>query len=413
MLRLCCLLLLLLVFPRLVNVQSQPQPCNVPQRSVPLPQADTLDELREIAADYLSSGGDPQAFPTQSSPVQDIFPDRANTLATYADVTGNGFLDLVINIHADLPKGVDSQIWLLACAGTQYRLLNVIYNPDPLVFWRGMVVGGVGDLTGDGASEIVMDLMDCGAHTCFLSLKVFSYSSLLDGLFQLTYNVPVTDERQFFQDNFDLLSGSYYVETGVIYARQGLIGSAGAGPQRGADMTIEWQDWRFVVTNYELDPPEYRFQMTEDATTALNDGDYETAYALFSQAITDSSLLEVYPDNEQYRAMELSYATYGKLVAAVAHFGAGSLEARDAHMALTQLQLIAGYPRERQVDRNVWQEVGILFYTVARNDSPTEACKRIVTYIQENDLTDPVGFGYWPSYGYAAFIPTPNRICPF
>jgi len=159
------------------------------------------------------------------------------------------------------------------------------------------VIYSVQDLNNDAIPELVLTSGHCGAHTCFVILHIFTkrdgaYVSLLapqQGSGGLV-SVPLADDQLRIED----IDGDGISE---IVLRQGMITSAGAGPQREAVLVYSWDGEKFALTNTTYDrsnaEPYALYFLIRDADDAFTRAAYSDASALYRDALEQPDL----PDN--------------------------------------------------------------------------------------------------------------------
>ncbi len=134
------------------------QPCPTSLGEVAL-VTDNIEELAPAIAEHISGGIGIFALEAQLTNMGFIQEGWGSVWT--GDVTGDGFEDVIVNVHEDITVDgyptTRSLTWLFRCEGSKYVLSGEINHFD-LVNWRGQHVGAVGDLTGDSAAEIVTHL---------------------------------------------------------------------------------------------------------------------------------------------------------------------------------------------------------------------------------------------------------------
>lgn len=172
-------------------------------------------------------------------------------------------------------------------------------------------VAAIGDMTGDGLPELVLQDTDCGAHTCYGYFTVIGLTR--EGFRNLV------DSRD---PQFEAISLSYpdvrlsrEGDRDVLMLHGGTIGSAGAGIMRAYTETWAWQTeddidgavrWRETV----WDSTQYRYHLLYEAMDLMDQGDLARAEELLTAVLEDPDLL-VEPFGD---------ATRGETEAAIAQF---------------------------------------------------------------------------------------------
>ncbi len=392
-------------------------PCPTTLGKVALVRPDSIDELAPAIAEHLSGGVGIVALESQLTNI------GINVGSVWAaDVTGDGFEDVVVNIReSSTLDGYPSTLsitWLFRCEGSQYVISGEIDNNylGDIALGRGQRVGAVGDLTGDYAAEIVTHITDCGAHTCYLDLDIYEFRPEANGL------VSLCGQDTSLPSCMSFLAGSYDVEDGMLLGHKGVIGSTGAGPQRTHELTYVWNGSEFELISDIVAPPFYRVHALIDTTDALVEGDYDTAAALFERALNDPDL-EIVGWHGNGGLIEQSYATYGLLVTLSARDGIEADSTRAALDLLAELPDLPSlpsytYPSTTYPAENLWRRYGELFYTTASSNGLSMACEMVLADIEATSNVSDNGdvrlpYNYWGNYGYGNGPPSPEEVCPF
>jgi hypothetical protein len=199
------------------------------------------------------------------------------------------------------------------------------------------------------------------------------------------------------------------------------------GPWREETRVHRWDGHSFVPDSVTFSEAEYRFQAVQDADRAVLSGDYETARALYLQAIIDDELLswsralsgqfsdrflagfggmptptELPPDSTE-RVQLQTYAQY-RLVVLYALQGT-TQEAEDAYQELRNgvTQNSPGYP---------YAELARVFWGEFETSSDIQAaCARAIEFATANpSILEPLGSDYhgWQDQRYVS-----SDVCPF
>ena len=169
----------------------------------------------------------------------------------------------------------------------QWRGLDGVHQP----FISEIV--SVGDITGDGAGELVYATNWCGASTCTLNVFVVAGRSGKYERLDTSADVPELPS------DIAMATAEVRVEdtdgdgTMEIVLHGGIIQSAAAGPQRMRTEVYGWNGQLFSLTSSENDPSPLRYFKVRDADEAFSQGDYEQAAGLYQEAIDGTGLEEV------------------------------------------------------------------------------------------------------------------------
>ncbi|MDH3942999.1 MAG: hypothetical protein OEV06_02740, partial [Anaerolineae bacterium] len=259
---------------------------------------------------FLNSGGAPSTLQAnlEALGIANLAPSVA-----VADLTGDGKFDVVVSFLEPEPQTVPTPGALLiyTCLGDRYTLTHIELSGD---FQGAPRILHLQDMNADGAAEVISSSSTCGAHTCFESAKILSWSgsSFEDRLDGSTDNLPYPDLQITDYDR----DGFYNLEvTGRGF------GSVGAGPQRTVTRiwTYDREGGLWTASEEILGASEYRIHVLHDADAAARRGEYPVAIVLYQQVIDNDGLLD-WMDQENERLNLSAYAAY-KLVVVFAAQG--------------------------------------------------------------------------------------------
>jgi len=372
----------------------------------PLPNKPAdFGDLPAAIAQYLTAGGG------SADCLQALFeawqmPADGTTPCATADLDGDGRDEYVVRIAREAeapasPNGLEGTVLVFDEDGGAYTavfrlqdlqdalLLPVAEGllPDPAIL-------AVKDVNGDGRAEAALTSTQCGAHTCSVTLCLVAssagaYASLIespagDGG---CIGAPSAEDQVRFEDaDGDGVSDLLF--------REGLIGSVGAGPQRGSLHTYRWNGERYVLAGTEYESSNVRYFKVRDADDALAGGDYETAVKLYREAANSSDLLEA----EFGEPTELrSYARF--------RIGLALAQKGDSAAALTALdEAVAAEPDALHSQLAARFRQG---YAKVKHVSP--GCAAARDFVQAN--LD--AFAALWDYGYANPEFDSDALCPF
>jgi hypothetical protein len=260
----------------------------------------SFDAYPAAILDYLNSGATPDQLETA---LVDAAVANRPVAVLDADLNADGKLDLAVSIFNPASSLVTPESTLLVylCEANEYTLAFQQTEDTGAILWHFR------DLDADGMAELIFSRSQCGAHTCFETYHILSWSpggiqdTVLEGSNELPYPVlelqdPDGDRR------FDILiTGSGF-------------GSVGAGPQRPKTVVYAYIPEQSGWARYDtiLGKSNYRIHVLQDAEIAARDGDYTAATDLYQRVIEDPNLLDwVSPEEE--RADLSAYAEF-KLV---------------------------------------------------------------------------------------------------
>jgi hypothetical protein len=188
-------------------------------------------------------------------------------------------------------SGPPGNLWIVGDSGIVYAHHTGV---DALSREPGLMpeVAAVGDMTGDGLPELVLQDTDCGAHTCYGYFSVVGYTpegfaNLVDpeaaygGMISISY----PDVRLVREDGVD-----------VLYVHGGTIGSAGAGIVRGYTDIWAWESgagdsgavrWCEGIWDYSG----YRHHLLYEAMELMDKGDLARAEELLTAVLENPDLI--------------------------------------------------------------------------------------------------------------------------
>jgi hypothetical protein len=259
--------------------QRKAQACQVPPASPPVPGLDDPHTWAADVLDYLNNGGLLTTLLESLESRQTGL--QADQTGAVIDLNADGWEDFALVLTRNDPAtGLSSgMLFVFICDEREYDLAYVS-PPGDLTGLPSIV--STSDLNDDGVPELLISVNSCGAHTCFLDLRVLSYSrgefrNLLQGRSDDLPN-PTIDLRGPAADGYWSLA---VTGTG--------ISSAGAGPYRERTRVWTWDSeaGAFIHGPDALGAPRFRIHLLHDADTAAQAGDYELALELYTQVIED------------------------------------------------------------------------------------------------------------------------------
>lgn len=233
------------------------------RQSLPSPQKEYFDDYPEEIEKYLAQGGDPEYIQLDEGDV-----------CISVDLTGDQYTESVC-LFIDktstfiVPKSI---IAVYQCIDGSVHLIKT-YQPDE---WGRLEIVGASDITLDGVEDFIFAEVQCGAHTCWHSLHVWSWTGTaltqcLGG--ELSFPFP-----------------EYYLDNDTLIIESAGIGSVGAGPQRLMTTTVAWDGSAVTATLTKKEPAVFRYHVFIDGDAVLQVGDFLGARDYFIQVIEDNSL---------------------------------------------------------------------------------------------------------------------------
>ena len=255
---------------------TPPNPCPV-QQTLPPPEKQGLALYPEDVRDYLTQGGSPGDIPLAEW-------ERYLTVdLTGYQVSEDNFVFIDPASEFFPPE---SALVIYQCnSGT----VNILQSFEPEEWW-GLEIVGADDLTEDNSIDFIFSEVSCGAHTCWHTLHVWSWTGT-------GFTDSVGGELSFPYPD-------YLLESGQLLVTSAGIGSVGAGPQRPTFTTVAWNGTVVTATNTTVGPAEYRYHAFVDGDTALYAGQYDSAFSSYMRVIQATDLNSwgaFYATDEEHR----------------------------------------------------------------------------------------------------------------
>jgi hypothetical protein len=240
-------------------VYQCPEPVNLTP-----PDRSAFERYPEVIRNYLTQGGNPEKI--ELLDLEDY---------TAADLTGD-YVPEYIFIYIDPASSSfppKSLLIIYQCSEGAVNILETFTPQD----WSGLELIDTSDITQNGNLELLFAEVTCGAHTCWHTIHVFTWSgtNMVDSVgAEFAYPYP-----EYLFENHHLQVISYG------------IGSVGAGPQRPVTTTLAWDGSAITVTHITIGPAKLRFHAFVDGDTALQNGELTKASENYIHVIQDTDLL--------------------------------------------------------------------------------------------------------------------------
>jgi hypothetical protein len=288
---------------------------------------DRFYSLKDAVLGFLNSGG---VYKKLIEPVTlfSYVQDREITFMAEAiqqDVTGDGVPEIIMRDWKDF--------YVLGCQGGEYRILFSI-GPNTTGF-NHMVASLVAteDLNGDGVREMLIAKGRCGNCSgddySLVEWDGTTFSSLfLDQKYRSPYGmITQTRMEPGVVSVNGLASDDLSIHPAVLTDtdQNGIIElvlSGGipssyeaqySGPWRVETVIFTWNGAQYIVTNWEADPPVFRFQAVQDGDAYTSIGSYDQAIESYQQAISDDSLDSWNATRQEYER-RYHYAYYEGII---------------------------------------------------------------------------------------------------
>ncbi len=252
----------------------------------------------------------------------------------------------------------------------------------------------VGDINQDGQMDIAWTDTTCGAHTCFGTIYVMSWTGTalqnwLDGTLTVAYPEVKLE---------DVTDGSGR----EIVVHGGVIGSVGAGPQRA--WTETWASSGgapYVRVSLVYDPSNCLYHTVLDANQALLRGradNFVRAVALYRKALQDASLVACWIRPNELEELR----SFSAFRLAMAYAYQGDLANAEA----TVTDLMSTYPG------SVYAQVADVWWTAYQpTQDMTAACAAVNTFVT-GATPHSEAYEMLADYGYANPTFTATDVCP-
>ncbi len=377
----------------------------VPPADVPLPaEPPAFSDLPDFLQTYLSAGGsvDTLAAKFQEWGVIDEQADPpSGTVRGDLDFTGDGIADVLVAAR-DLDQFPVGPYWpgnlfLLTCQNGQFVMQYTVAPTDMYPELVTPQIYALDDLTGDGVPDVLYDMPTCGASTCFSNAQGVRWDASTGSFVTLLpepINQPYSDFTITDQTGDGLLD---------IVVDGGMMGSAGAGPQRAYQYIYSWDGSLFTLEEQTLISNQHPIHLVNDADDLLIAGDYAGAITLYEQSYTDPSLeRELWDAYEGWQRDLEAYARYKMIIATV------QLGDQAGAQALYD-QLLADYPDAAQPG-GVYVGYARLFWEAYTDSGDVgSACEAVTSQLPE-DFSGQITLNM---YGYANKYYEALDMCPF
>ncbi|MCD6289963.1 MAG: LysM peptidoglycan-binding domain-containing protein [Anaerolineae bacterium] len=305
------------------------------------------------------------------------------------DITGDGKKEVVVALGASgtgmpAPPG---DLWVLRPSG---------WTVDFQANAAGQVkVLDVGDVNQDGHMDVVWLETTCGAHTCFGSVYVISWTgqefeSWVDGTLTMAY----PEVR--LQDVSDKGTGREIIVHG------GVIGSVGAGPQRA--WTEVWASpggAPYVRISKVYDPSDCLYHTVLDANQAFLNGradGFAKAVTLYRKAVEDPTLIACWVRPNELEELR----TFSAFRLAMAYAYQGDMANAEATISY----LKSTYPG------TVYAQIADVWWTAYQPARDMNAACAAVNAFVAGPPAHPEAYEMLADYGYANPSFSASDVCP-
>ncbi len=331
---------------------------------------------------FLDSGGSPhrlapalfeKGWITQGSAV------------VFTDLDGDSDPDLALGLKT-YPSGGSLVVW--HCDEGRYTSQTVVDQKDGLL---PPVVIEAADLTGDGIPDLLVDLPECGAHTCFAHPLVRASG--------------VSGPRSFSITPTDDLPSPEFVVRPARPDRPGEIeifahgpNSVGAGPYRRQARSWAWDSEipGFTVGGETVEAARFRIHLIHDADDAFHQAGAAAAQELYERSIVDDDLLD-WPSPGDHRDALTGYAAFRRLL--------GFLAASDLAAARQEFDHRL---RQAPPDAAPFTDLASALLAVSPEAGLAAGCREVIALVE----TNPGPYLAALNQGYVNRTYRPEDVCP-
>jgi hypothetical protein len=372
---------------------SQVASCGTANPDLQLPSA-SYQDYPAVIRDFLNQGGTPEQL--DQGLYQAMMLGQPLGIVS-GDFTGNSEPDVAVVLINPESAVItpDGMLLVYICQDGQYQQYSI--QPPPGATQQSPIIKYVQDMDADQKDELIAGFADCGAHTCFESLGVYSW--LGDGFQNRlqgdTGALPYPDVTLNGPDQ----DGYYALSINSIG-----YGSVGAGPQRSLIQvyTFKPADGMWELFAEKLGSSKYRIHALHDADNLAKQEKFRESLVLYQQVISSTELQD-WMDPITERAVLAAYARF-KMFAIYTMLGqeelaAATLDSFDTNVPDDSPQ--AGYLL-----------LARLFKQTGGGQNPTDACSAVQEAAANNadQILAPLGSQV---FGYANRDYLPEDICPW
>lgn len=303
----------------------------------------------------------------------------------FTDLDGDSDPDLALGLVSP-PPGGSLVVW---------RCDRGIFAHETLVGQGGgygpPVVLEAVDLTGDGVADLVVDLPECGAHTCVPHPQVIVSGE--DG--PRSFAISPTD---------DLPSPEFEVRPAVPDRPGGIeiiahgANSVGAGPYRKRTRSWAWDSEvpGFSVGGTTIEAPRFRIHLIHDADEAFLQADPATALEAYQRSIVDDGLLD-WPSPGELRDALAGYAAYRRMLVFLA--------ANDLASAQQEFEQRL---RQASPEAAPFADLATALLAAFSDAGLAAGCREVIARVE----TDPTLYLTALNQGYVNRTYSPRDVCP-
>jgi len=250
------------------------------------PQPPIAREMDAAMIRFLDAGGD-------AARLEDALRSQWGVLGSSGfvrsdiDLNGQGTPEIVVSYLAQDGGG---SLLIASCADGHMLPVyeTTLGGEPPQILWTS-------DMTFDGKVDLVFSSRVCSGaseDTCVYRTQLIHWLDRLGQLVNLLGN-PVEASRPPTVEDVD--QDQVY----ELIVRQDDDGDAETGPRRTGLDVYDWNGGSYVLSLRQLDPPQYRIQIVQQADAAFTAESYDEAIQLYQQVLSDGALRNWLNDDAQ------------------------------------------------------------------------------------------------------------------
>lgn len=338
---------------------------------------------------FLGAGGSPQIMEAELRDAA-LFDDDSLIRNNY-DLTGEGVPELIIALNDPDQGGV---LLIYVCESQRYapRYQMVVGDTAPQVL-------RVGDMNRDNRTDIVYTAPVCSEidGLCQYRTGIVTWQPT-QGTFVNLLNTPADGDTP---PTFGDLDGDEVLE---VITRQASRGTTATGPLRTGSQIYDWNGETYVLSLSQPDPVRYVIQVVHEADRAFREERMDDAARLYRFALSDSSLLNWFGDEEE--PVLQSYILY-RLLLTFAFAENGDALATYQQIR-TNFLTQEGDPNERRVPPYALM-AEIFWRRYQESNNLNAACRPVIEFVEAS----PGVLELLNRYGTRNPTYTARLLCPF
>jgi len=198
------------------------------------------------------------------------------------DLDSDGIEEIILGLGSKQKEYIWPAWYIISKKGSKYEIVYEGTTPSGSVPYESPEFKFIRDINQDDRLEVVVTSLDCGAHTCFLSVEAVQWTEKEWRNLTPQISISSSDELKFEDRDGD--------GTEEIVIHGGTIASAGAGMQRQYTQIYTYQIYTYREGEYHLiktigDPSTNIYYLMLDANKALKENNLTDALKLATQAL--------------------------------------------------------------------------------------------------------------------------------